>query len=263
MSVLSYCKSEWYKLQYPPIYWLCGFTITTILTILFTAHYLDVQSVAQLGRNPWDKISFASNAMFSVFIAQPFAILFISAALHIEHFANGWKQLYALPISRSILVVVKLLTILFGLISCALLLLPGTLLCGYILDWFIPEMEFWYYTPPIVSLVENLFRIFLALAGMIGLQYLLSLQFKSFLVPASFGVIAFIVGLILGSTDNPMALYFPYSYPVIARDTGMFRMERIQIDDYGWINSVEAHSLAWFGLFLAIALILEMRKNVK
>ncbi len=262
MKLIRLIQAEFIKLKYPPIYWLCGFVLFTVLTIIFLSHFVDVDSVASLGKNPWKKIGNAGRAIFSVFMGIPFIVLLISASVYIEHQSNTWKYQYTAPMSRSMPFYGKLLALLLVVIVVIMGLSIGLLVCGYLLDYFMPEMEFGYHTPMYLDFLTKMLHTFLSFLGVFAVQYFLSFRFKGFLIPASIGVVGFVVGIIFGSMDNPLALYFPYTYPAISQNHGLFLIERIPIVDYGGINNVEIHSLLYFAFFIALGNFIEIKKNV-
>ncbi len=262
MFLIRSIQAELIKLKYLPILWLCATVVFAILLVVFTSHYIDVNSVATLGRSPWLKIKTASAAIFSVFMIIPFVVLFISAAVYIEHQAKGWKQQYTVSTSRAAVFFSKLLSLLLVILITLFILIIGLIACAYLLNFLLPELEFNYYKIPIFIFFKTLAHTFLATLGVIGIQYFLSLRFKGFLIPAGFGIVAFIIGIILGSVNNPLAVYYPYSYPIIAQDYGMFIRDKIGVVEYGWINNVEMYSILIFLVFILFACILETRKNV-
>lgn len=92
-----------------------------------------------------------------------------------------------------------------------------------------PEMEFGYHTPLYADFLTKMLHVFMSLLGVFAVQYFLSFHFKGFLIPASIGIIGFVVGIIVESMDNPLALYFLYTYPAISQNHDLFIIERIPI----------------------------------
>ena len=262
MSFLKSIQAELIKLKFPPILWLMAFSTCSVLALVFIAHILDVNNIAVLGKNPWLKVWTAGVSIFSVFIANPFAIMLISAAVFIEHQSNTWKYLYTTPKNRSHIFYAKLSAIVLFIIGTISILSIGLLLCGYLLNFIYPEIEFGYYTPPTFKLITKFTHTIISLLGVIGIHYFLSHRFKGFLVPASFGVIAFIIGIIIGALNKPIALFYPYAYPIVGQEHNMFRTDNVGIVGYGWINNVEIFSVIWFLVFIVLANFLEVRKQV-
>lgn len=255
-------QSESIKLKYLPIFWLCGFVLFAVLGILIAASWTDGGSIAMLGTNPWGRISIVVTEMFSVFMAIPLIVLLVSAGVYIEHQSNAWKYQYTAPMSRAVPYYGKLVALLLVLVVVTIGLCAGWILCGYILDAFFPEMEFTYYAPPIADYWSTLMHTFLALLSVFALQYFLSYRFKGFLIPASLGIICFVIGIILGISGNPLAIYFPYSHPIMVQEYAMFRIDRTPVVDYGWVNNVQIFSFLYFVFFIAVGHLVEVRRNV-
>ncbi len=260
--MLALISAEFTKLKYPPIYWLVGFVVSIMAALIFASHYFDINNIARINVDPWFKLMTASNSILAVFISVPFVVLFISAAVFIEHHSNIWKQQYVSPFGRSTIYYSKLATILLLVLFTFILVLCMTTLCGYVLNIIFPEIEFAFYSPPFGKWIQTTLRVFISLLGIIGIQYFLSLRFKGFLIPASIGVVFFVVGIIIGAMNNPIAKFFPYSYPMIFRDHKMFTIDKINITDYGILNSVELNSILCFVLFILLGNVLELNRKV-
>jgi len=242
--------------------WLFVLIPFSVLGIVILAHVLDGANIAQLGNNPWRKLFFSGNAILSVFLIIPFSFLFISAAVYLEHQTNAWKYLYTVPSNRSILYLTKLTSFLMIILANILVIFIGLILSGYLLNVFFPEMEFNYYQVPILTELIGSLHVLLSVMGVIGFHYLLSHIFKGFLIPASIGVIGFIMGFILGTLNKSVALLVPYCYPMIYKDHSMFKIDNINIISYGPINSVELYSILWFVICISLGVFLERRKHV-
>ncbi|MDA8693419.1 ABC transporter permease [Saprospiraceae bacterium] len=262
MSTIKSLKSEFLKLKYPPILWLIGFILLSTLAIVFSAYIIDINKTVLLGVNPWIKLNASIRAIFSTFIGIPFVVLFISAALNIEHQNHGFKQLYTLPQRRSILIIYKLAALIFSFIAVIILMILGNILIGYILSWLYPETEFLYYDLPIISFLKNYWYVLISYLGIIGIQFFLSVRFRGFLVPASIGILAFVFGIILSSLDNALSKYFPYCYPSISRNNGVFSNDKLNIDQDALINQIELSSIIIFITFLCLSIYSEKTKNV-
>jgi len=260
--MIKYIQAEFIKLRYPPILWLIGATVFSITVLIYFAHYNDVESVAAIGKNPWNKLWDASIGIFSIFMKVPFLVLLISAAIFIESHNNTWKYQYCAPVKRTTILAVKLISILLIIIFTYALLAIGTFCVAYILNFILPETEFSYYSIHFSSYSTKALYTLLNSLGIIGIQFFLSIRFKGFLVPAVIGIVAFIIGLIVGITNTPVSHYFPYAYTLIGQDFNMFTIDNIGIKDWGWINSVQVYSLITFTIFTSLGIFLEHKKSV-
>lgn len=262
MNFIRSISAELTKLKYAPIFWLCLLVVLFVNGVVFAASFLDSNGVIQLGKNPWSLHMRACLGIFGVFMFTPFVVMLISTAVFIENHAKGWKYLYATPRVRTSIFYAKLISILFTIVLVILGVIAVNLLTGYILDFILPELEFRHYSMRLFAFLPSYVHVFISLLGVIGIQYFISLRFKGFLIPMSFGIIAYIMGFIIGTTNKPFVLYSPYSYPSIVKDYQMFTIDKIGVNHDYWLSNVEIYSIIIFVVFVGLANILEVRKNV-
>ena len=262
MKIIKTISAEFIKLKYAPIFSLIIFSLFVVCAIIFFATYMGVNDSVRMGQNPWNRNLNASLAIYSIFILIPFAVMFISTAVFVENQARGWKFIYATPNVRSSIFFSKLFSLLVGIFSLAVLMMVLSIITTYIVDFILPEYEFRFYTPDVWSNFVGFVHAFISILGVIGIQYFISLRFKGFLIPMSFGVLMFIVGFIISTTDKPFALYSPYSYPGIVKDHNMFTTGKIGVTHDYWLSNVEMYSIAIFVFFVSLSLALEIKKNV-
>lgn len=255
-------RSEFIKLKYPPIIWLSCIILLITISIIFSAHYLDVHNAVSLGRNPWERLFKSGIAIYRLFISVPFIVLFVSTAIYLERSNNGFKQLFTLPYSRSRLLIDKLLAILFCISILLLSLVLGLMVCGAIINIIYPEYEFNYYPLPIIDLIRSTCLTFISLLGIIGIQFFLSLRFKGFLLPTSLGILSYVISLILSSVNSRISLYFPYCYPTISRENGMLNNHLLGIQESHFLNHIEISSFIVFLLFATLGIVLERKRNL-
>ena len=262
MKLSRSIQSEFIKLKYPPILWLTGFALVATLLIIFTAHSIDIHNAIRLGINPWLRINNTGQAIFAMFIGTPFIILFISALLFIEHQNWGFKQFYTLPRKRQGLVLYKLLAIFLWLILVLIVLIIGLVIVGVVLNILYPEIGFNYHKVPLMSMFRSSTEYIISVLGILGIQFFLSIRFKGFLVSASFGILAYVIGFILSSVNNSLALCFPYCYTMIAKENSPFEISSIELKQYGFLNEVQLYSIIVFLVFVALSLYTERNRNI-
>lgn len=262
MKVINSISAEFIKLKYAPIFSLIAFSLFVVGAIVFFASYMGVNDSVRMGQNPWPRNLNAGLAIFSIFILIPFVVMFVSTGVFVENQARGWKSIYATPNKRSSIFFSKLLSLLLGIFMLAITMMFLTVIVTYVIDFLLPEYEYRYYKPDLKSLFGGFVHAYISILGVIGIQYFISLRVKGFLIPMSFGVLMFVVGFIVSTTDKPLALYSPYSYPGIVKDHNMFTIGKIGVTHDYWLSNVEVYSIALFILFVGLANILEVRKNV-
>ena len=254
--------AEFHKLRSTYLFWLVLLVVGFISFVVFVGAMNEVNSIAVIGINPWGRIQNVGHAILSVFMLSLFSVLLISAMMFVENRASGWKLLYSFPTTRTRIFYSKLIVLLAIVLLTIFLVGLLTVLTGYLLDALRPEYEFRYYAVGWVAFGSGLLHSFIAVLGVIGIHFFLSLQFKNFLVSTAIGIVGFIMGLILGAFNTPKALFCPYSYPLIFKDFDMFRTNNIGIESWGWLTNVELFSLIWFIFFILLAYVLELKKNI-
>ncbi|GAF09871.1 ABC transporter permease [Paenibacillus pini] len=127
--------------------------------------------------------------------------LIASLIANVEHQSGSWKQLLALPISRSAVFTSKyLLGVIVLLISC-LLLSGGTIILGLALK-FKAEI-------PIQQLLSFTFLPLLAALPLLAFQLWLSLIIKNQALPVTIGITASIASLFSGNFPAFVPLTWP------------------------------------------------------
>lgn len=264
MRITKAIQSEVIKLKYPPILWLMGFVIAVTLAVVFVAHYLGIHTAIRLGVNPWFRLSATGQAIFFMFVGTPFLILLISAILYIEHQNWGFKQLYTLPSKRGQLVSYKIVAIFLCLLLVLFILIIGLIVVGYSLNMIYPETGFVYYKLPLLEMLSACGGYIVSVLGIIGIQFFLSTRFKGFLVPASIGLLAYIVGFILATVNGSikLPLYYPYCYPIIANENKDFGLSTFEIRGFGVLNEIQLYSIIIFFAFVLLSFYSERRRGV-
>lgn len=145
------------------------------------------------------------NILLFVPLALFLGITLVSSQLaNVEHSSNAWKQLLALPVSRSIVFSSKFtLCVILLTVSC-LLLAIGTTVLGLSLK-FNTDI-------PIGDIVRLCFMPLLASFPALALMLWLSLTIKNQAIPVSLGIVAAITSLF---TMN-LSEYLPLNWPIFA-----------------------------------------------
>ncbi|WP_026342475.1 ABC transporter permease [Paenibacillus fonticola] len=127
-----------------------------------------------------------------------------SLAANIEHQMSSWKQLLALPISRSAVFLAKLLLcVLLLTVSCVLL--PFfTAGLGFLLGFQSPL--------PLSDLLGMGFYPYLAAWPLLALQLWLSVTFRNQALPVSLGVGAAVISPFMGNLSE----WLPLNWPMLA-----------------------------------------------
>ncbi|GIP24552.1 MULTISPECIES: ABC transporter permease [Paenibacillus] len=156
--------------------------------------------VARANGNLWMSI------IKNIFLFVPMALfmgstLVSSMLAGVEHQLSSWKQLLALPISRTTVFISKFLVCVFLLAISCLVLSLGALLLGLCLGISTPV--------PWAELLRLGFFPFLGSLPVLALQLYLSLTFKNQALPVTLGLAMAICSLFTGQLADLMPLNWP------------------------------------------------------
>ena len=165
------------------------------------------------GINPWKGYIYHLQKIWAGLLLPLTIILEASLTNSIEHSNNMWKQIYTLPVSKSSVYFYKLLSFIFLNILTAVSLTLFIQLFGYLLMLFKPEFGFDAPSFFVESLLHSL-KMMLASSAIIGFQFFLSFNFRSFIVPMVIGF-CLTVGTGIASSWKYIS-FLPYSYPSLS-----------------------------------------------
>ena len=170
-------------------------------------------------------------------------ILLAALVVQVEHRANAWKHLYALPIDRSTLLFSKLL-LLCGLSLLAQALYGGLLLLtGAALGRLRPGLGFQHFALPVPVVGLWLARTYVATLGLLTVQFVVSVARRSFVVPMALGLAVLTLSLALASVSA--AGWLPYGDALLTLKT--IRAEASGPVVVPQLAPHEFHSLMWAG----------------
>ncbi|MGE7624702.1 ABC transporter permease [Viridibacillus sp. NPDC096237] len=121
----------------------------------------------------------------------------------IEHQANSWKQLLALPVTKTKIFAGKLLVATFLLFLSSTLLGIGSIILGLCLQLGSDI--------PVRFILEMVYYPFLAVFPFISLQIWLSIVMKNQAIPLIIGI----VGMILAMYGSAFPDWVPYKWPTL------------------------------------------------
>ncbi len=206
---------------------------------------LDAHFSIRLGEGPWDRLDHGGLVIYLMMLYNPFIILLVSAVYYVEQQANSWKLLFVQPVTRSIQYFSKIFLLLLFMLGTSLLMLGSLVLTGYLVDLWVPEFGFAYFTPEWTKVSGILFHSLICGLGVLGIQNLLSYWFSNILVALGVGILGFILAIILAATGSSFALYLPYSYVLIVPELETFPFE-YQTFPIPGVSNLELLSIAWF-----------------
>jgi lantibiotic transport system permease protein len=196
------------------------------------------------GQNPWIRFSEISwNPLGLLFIIF-FVVLLICLLFNIEHKNNTWKHLFSLPVSKSTLYFIKLLTLFILVICFYVIFCFSLILSGYFAGVIQPKLQFTSHIPGYKTLLETCQHSFISSLGIIGIHFWLSIQFKNMIIPISFVVVCFVCLLLLLEGNADEIRYFPYAYNYFSVKTPFVKLRQI-----GFLREHEIYSIIYFIIF--------------
>jgi hypothetical protein len=217
MSYAISLRTELIKTKRSAAMWICilgsGF-IPAIFTVVYIVNPKEMLTGAGFKEHPWETHIQQGWQAFSAFLLPLFVIIVCSMIVQIEYKNNTWKQVFASPQSigniffskySTILLMILLLFVLFNLFMVGGAILANLIVKEYTFLSRSVNME--------VILKINL-KSFVALLGIIAIQYWLSLRIKNFIVPIAIGLGLLITAMIL--VQGWRDIYkMPYAYPLL------------------------------------------------
>lgn len=190
--------------------WLTLLAPLFVVTVAFVASYSGGDKVYRPGINPWENFSGHVLVGWSLFVFPIYLSLQSALYAGIEHQSRAWAYFYSLPIPKWAVHVSKLLmlTMLTATSHMALFFLAEG--AGWIMGLVRPVYGFQYYSLHNILAAASA-SLFVTGLGMIALQWLISLYFESFLVPAALGLFATIAGAV--SRGFAASDVSPYLWP--------------------------------------------------
>ncbi|GAB2963053.1 hypothetical protein GCM10027048_34810 [Hymenobacter coalescens] len=222
-----------------------GLAVVPVL-IIFLVFFFRGATLLEAGQSPW--VPYLHNAWRTeaTLLLPLFVVLLTSLVVHVEHRAAAWKHVLTQPVPRRTLFVGKLL-VLLGLSLLAQALHAGLLLLtGWLLGLLRPELGFQLHAAPLAAVGTALLRIYAGTAGILAVQYVVSLAWRSFVVPVAVGLAGTVLALTVLRIAHADLL--PYGAPLLTWRTfaadGPALLVPAALAPHEWI------SLAWLALVL-------------
>ncbi len=204
-------QSEWLKTRHSLAAWLVILGAFFIPAIMVSVRIMYAHTLAADSTSPdfWEKIFSNSWQMMALLLLPMGIILATSLITQLEFRNNTWKQLHTTPQYLTTIFVAKLAVILVMLVQLFLLFNIGIYLVGVL-----PHLLFGVALPrqafPFDFFLKKNTYFFVDCLPIVALQYLISLQFKSFLVPLSVGIGMLVASLT--AVEWQYGYLIPYTY---------------------------------------------------
>lgn len=258
ISFINSFKSEWLKKKGTVAFWLViigSFFIPLIMTArgLFYPETFAAEAKSsffwQAGMNRnWQLMAF--------FLLPMGVVMATSLITQIEFRNNTWKQLHTSPQSYPVVFLSKLSVIIVMLLQFFLLFNVGIYLSGVIPSLVYTDIDYPQQAFPFKDFLKVTALFFIDCLPIVAFQYLVSLQFKNFLVPLGAGIGLLIASLIAVQWKYGYTIpytYCPYNFLALRPSNG------------GAFPAVNIHymALAYFVGFTIISYLLYITKREK
>ena len=210
-SVIHSFQSEWLKTRRSLASILVIIGSVFIPVIMLVSRLIYAKKLPKDAINPefWQKMYDNCWNPMAVFLLPVGVILATSLITQLEFRNNTWKQLHTTPQYLTTIFIAKLAVIVVMMLQFLVLFNVSIYLAGIIphliLGPTLPQQSF-----PFYYFLEKTSYFFIDCLPIIALQYLISLQFKNFLVPLSVGLGLQIASLM--ATEWQYGYVIPYTY---------------------------------------------------
>lgn len=215
MTFINSFQSEWLKKKRSLASWLvlvgAFFTPTIILTARIKNHA--ALPALYVSDDFWRKLWNQSWESMEVFLLPIGIILATGLIAQLEYKNNTWKQLHTTPQGFTTIFLAKLLVILIMLVEVFALFNVGVYLSAVIPSLVFGHVPYPTAPIPLTDFWNANVNFFIDCLPIVALQYLISLQFKNFLVPVGAGFAVWFLGIGLLSWEH--SYVFPYNHGAI------------------------------------------------
>ena len=259
MITFIHCfQSEWLKKQNTLSSWLviAGSLFTPIIIIV--ARLINHRQLAALYEkdNFWSQLWHSSWESMAIFLLPMGVILATSLITQIEYKNNTWKQLHSFPISFTTIFFSKLTVIIVMVLQFFILFNVGIYLSALIPYLLVSGVHYPNTPIPYMLILKEDGYFFIDCLPIISLQYLISLQFKNFLIPIGIGFGLWVASLSVLSWK--FGYFIPYTYCILNFLKG-------QANNKAAIPGMNIHYLAigYFVVFTIMSYFLYISKKEK
>lgn len=199
-----------------------------------------------LWRSSWESVA--------VFFLPMGAVLATSLFAQLEFKNNTWKQVRALPLSDATIYFSKLLIILTMLGIFLVLFNVGIYLSAVVPALVVPGVPYPSAPIPWQHFLREDVLYFIDCLPIVALQFVVSLQFRNFLVPVGGGFMLWV--LTLGMLSWKWSFLFPYSYTTLnfLKHVAVTRGIRPPVD-------IHLLALGYFFIFTVVGYVLFVRRR--
>ncbi len=249
MHIPDFIRSLWaevLKANKSLAMWLALLGTSGIIVAFLAMLFFGTENFLPTGnQHPWHNFLMIYYKGTAFMLLPLFAIIMAALVCYIEYRYGMWKLLLSSGISRTNLYLSKLLFTYFLIIVSHGFFISMMLISGAILAVFRPQLLLLESPPDFMLLVRLAIKTLLSVAGMLALQFWVSMRFRSFIVALGVGVIGFVLSSLLVEAW-PYVHFIPYAYPLLYLD---------QVEQGKLIGRNELLSLLYFSIFSLVGLL--------
>ncbi|WP_428655485.1 ABC transporter permease [Runella sp.] len=258
MNFIYSFQSEWLKTKRSLASWLVivgGFFIPLIMV---AARMLYPDRAQKEGLSPrfWENLMTQHWQLMALFLLPMGVILATSLITQLEFKNNTWKQLHTTPQGLSTIFWSKLSVILLMMFQFFVLFNVGIFLSGITPALILGTVDYPKEVFPMLLYLKSSGYFFVDCLPIVALQYLVSLQFRNFLV--SFGVGIGVLLAALFAVEWEYGYIIPYTYCPY----NFFFLRGANMKATQHLN-IHALALGYFTVFTLISYILYLTKKEK
>jgi hypothetical protein len=259
MDFINSFQSEWLKKKRSLASWLVivGASFTPSIILLSRIKNADKLSALYVSDDFWLRLWNQTWESMAAFLLPIGIILAVSLITQIEYKNNTWKQLHATPQWFITIFAAKFLVIVIMLAEVFVLFNIGMYLSAVIPSMLFSSIPYPKAPIPYLNFLKININFFVDCLPILALQYLISLQFKNFLVPVGAGFVIWFLGV--GLLPWEYSYVFPYIHSTLDFfiSSGQFGNRKIPPVD------IRLLALIYFAVFTIASYILYVAKKEK
>lgn len=252
MSFIISTKAELIKTKRSASFWLSLIGSGVIPLIFFLMYVLEPKNASRFQDKPWELHFTQGWQAFAAFLLPMFVILICSLIPQLEYKNNTWKQVFASPQSIGNIFFSKYVSIVIMILFLFLMFNLFMFLSGIVPNLFYSKYAFLKNSIDWGGLLKLNFKTFVALLGIISIQYWISLRFRNFIVPIGIGLALLVISLILIPWEHVDKV--PFAYPLLTFISSTSKTELTG----PLLKNHELNSIGYF-IFFTLLAFLDMR----
>lgn len=258
MDFINSFQSEWLKKKRSLASWLVlvGAFFTPAIILMSRIKNSAKLSAVYVSNDFWIKLWYQSWESMAAFLLPMGIILAVSLITQIEYKNNTWKQLHATPQNFATIFAAKFLVIVIMLVEVFVLFNIGIYLSAVIPSMLFSNLPYPAAPIPYLYFLKVNLNFFLDCLPILALQYLISLQFRNFLVPVGAGFVIWFLGI--GMLAWKYSYVLPYTHSTLDYfiSSGQFGKRKLP-------PNLQLIAVIYFALLTIVSYVLYVRKKEK